>query len=57
MDDKLKKVVTIVVLIFLAIIALKIVGVVLNLIFPLAVIGGIGYIIFRVINKNSTKKY
>jgi Flp pilus assembly protein TadB len=57
MDVKLKKVVTIIVLIFLAIIALKIVGFVLNIIFPLAVIGGIGYIIFRLINRNSAKKY
>ncbi|MHB8063401.1 MAG: hypothetical protein ACYDG2_12325 [Ruminiclostridium sp.] len=57
MDVKLKKVVTVIVLIFLAIIALKIVGFVLNIIFPLAVIGGIGYIVFRLINKNSAKKY
>ena len=57
MDDKLKKVITIIVMIFLIIIALKIVGFVLNLIFPLAVIGVIGYIVFRLINKKSTNKY
>jgi len=57
MDDKLKKVVTIIVLIFLAIIALKIVGFILQAIVPLAIIGGIGYIIFKLINKNSAKKY
>lgn len=57
MDDKLKKVVTIVVMIFLFIIALKVVGWVLSLIFPLAVIGVIGYIVFRLINRKSTNKY
>jgi len=57
MDDKLKKVVTIVVMIFLVIIALRIVGWVLGLLFPLAVIGAIGYIIFRLINRKSTNKY
>ena len=57
MDGKLKKVVTIIVMIFLFIIALKILGFVLYLIFPLAIIGIIGYIIFRVINKNSANKY
>ena len=57
MDNKFKKVVTIIVMIFLFIIALNIVGFVLNLIFPLAVIGVIGYIIFRLINKNSANKY
>lgn len=57
MDDKLKKVVTIVVMIFLFIIALNIVGFVLKLIFPLAVIGIAGYIVFRLINRKSTNKY
>lgn len=57
MDDKLKKVVTIIVLIFLAIVAINIIGWVLKLILPLAIIGGIGYIVFRLINRNSTKKY
>lgn len=57
MDDKFKKVITIIVLIILAIIALKIIGVVLRVIFPLAVIAGLGYLVFRLINKNSAKKY
>lgn len=57
MDDKVKKIITIIVMIFLFIIALRIVGWVLNLIFPLAIIALIGYIIFRIINKNSAKKY
>ncbi|MDF2985661.1 MAG: hypothetical protein K0R50_1171 [Eubacterium sp.] len=57
MDDKLKKIITIIVMIFLFIIALRIVGWVLNLIFPIAVIALIGYIVFRLINKNSARKY
>lgn len=57
MDDKLKKIVTIIVMIFLFIIALKVVGFVLNLIFPVAIIGVIVYIIFRLINRNSARKY
>ncbi len=57
MDDRFKKIITIIAMIFLFIIALKIVGFVLNLIFPVAVIALIGYIIFRVINKGSAKKY
>ncbi len=52
MDAKLKKIITIIVLIFLCIIALRIVGWVLGLIFPLAVIGLIGFIVFKLINKN-----
>lgn len=57
MDDRLKKILTIVVMIFLFIIALRILGWVLQLILPIAVIGLIGYVIFRIINKNSAKKY
>ncbi len=57
MDDRFKKIITIIAMIFLFIIALKILGFVLNLIFPVAVIALIGYIIFKVINKNSAKKY
>lgn len=57
MDDKLKKIITAVVLIFLAIIALSIVGSILRAIFPLAVIAVIGYIVFRLISKKSTNKY
>ena len=57
MDDKFKKVITVVVLIILAIIALKIIGVVIRVLFPLAVICGIGFLIFKLINKNSAKKY
>ncbi len=57
MDDKFKKIITIIVMIFLFIIALRIVGWVLNLIFPIAVIALIGYIVFRLINKNSARKY
>lgn len=53
MENKFKKIVTIIVLIVLAIIALKIIGFVLNAILPLAVLAGIGYVIFRLINKNS----
>ena len=57
MDNKFKKVLTIIGMIFLFIIALKILGWVLSLILPVAIIGLIGYIIFRVINKNSASKY
>ncbi len=57
MDDKFKKIITIVVMIFLFIIALRILGWVLSLILPVAVIGAIGYIIFRIINKSGAKKY
>lgn len=57
MDDKFKKIITIIVMIFLFIIAVKIVGFVLNLVLPLAVIGIAGYIVFRLINRSSTKKY
>ncbi len=57
MDDRFKKIITIVVMIFLFIIALRILGWVLSLILPVAVIGGIGYIIFRIINKSGAKKY
>ena len=57
MDDKLKKVITIIVMIFLFIVALYLVGFVLKVIFPLAIIGIIVYVIFRVINKNSANKY
>jgi|GEM_PF-2149594 len=57
MDDKFKKILTIIGMIFLFIIALKIVGWVISLILPVAVIALIGYIIFRVINKNSRSRY
>lgn len=57
MDDKLKKIITIIVMIFLFIIALSIVGWVLKLILPVALIVLVGYIIFRIINKRSAKKY
>ncbi len=57
MDNKFKKVLTIIGMIFLFIIALKILGWVLSLILPVAIIGLIGYIIFRVINKNGASKY
>ncbi len=57
MDDRFKKLLTIIGMIFLFIIALRIVGFVLNLLFPIAIIGLIGYIIFRVINKSSARKY
>lgn len=57
MDNKFKKLITVIVMIFLFIIALRIVGWVLNLILPVAVIGLIGYIVFRLINKNGARKY
>ncbi len=57
MDDKLKKIITVIVMIFLFIIALRIVGWVLSLILPVAIIGVIGYIVFRLINKSSARKY
>lgn len=57
MDVMFKKVITIIVMIFLFIIALKVVGFVLNLIFPILVIGIAGYIVFRLINKKSTNRY
>ncbi|OPX41981.1 hypothetical protein CLHUN_41520 [Ruminiclostridium hungatei] len=57
MDDRFKKLLTIIGMIFLFIIALRILGFVLNLLFPVAIIGLIGYIVFRVINKNGAKKY
>ncbi len=57
MDNKFKKLITVIVMIFLFIIALRIVGWVLNLILPVAIIGVIGYIIFRLINKGSARKY
>lgn len=55
MDDKLKKIITIIVVILLFIIAIRIVGWVLSLIFPLAVIGIAGYIVYRLISRKSTK--
>lgn len=61
MDNRFKKLITVIVLIFLAIIAiriaLKIVGVILGILLPLAVIGVIGYVVFRLITNNSTTKY
>jgi len=57
MDDRFKKLLTIIGMIFLFIIALRVLGFVLNLLFPVAIIGLIGYIVFRVINKNGAKKY
>lgn len=57
MDNKLKKIITVIVLIFLFIIALKILGWVLGLIFPLLILGIIGYVIFRLINRNGARRY
>ncbi len=57
MDNTLKKIITVIVMIFLFIIAVKIVGWVLSLILPVAVIGIAGYIVFRLISRNNAKKY
>lgn len=57
MDNTLKKIITVIVMIFLFIIAVRIVGWVLNLILPVAVIGIAGYIVFRLISRNNAKKY
>lgn len=57
MDNTLKKIITVIVMIFLFIIAVKIVGWVLSLILPVAVIGIAGYIVFKLISRNNAKKY
>jgi hypothetical protein len=55
MNNTIKKIATVIGMVVLAIIALKIVGMVLSALIPIAFIVLVGYIIFRVINKNSAK--
>lgn len=57
MDDKFKKIITVIAMIFLFIIAIRLVGFVLSLIFPVAVIAIAGYIVFKLINRKSTNRY
>jgi Flp pilus assembly protein TadB len=57
MNDIFKKIITVIVMIFLFIVAINIVGFVLKLLLPLAVIVIAGYIVFRLINKHSANRY
>ena len=57
MNNTFKKVITIILLVILGLVALRIIGAVLSVIIPLAVLALIGYIVFRLINKTSSRKF
>ena len=57
MDNAFKKVITIILLVILGFVALRIVGAVLGVLIPLAFLALIGYIVFRLINKTSSRKF
>lgn len=57
MDNAFKKVITVILLVVLGFVALRIVGAVLGVLIPLAFLALIGYIVFRLINKTSSRKF
>lgn len=57
MDNIFKKVITVILIIVLGIVALKIVGVVIGVLIPLAFLALIGYVVFKLINKGCSRKF
>lgn len=57
MDNAFKKVITVILLVILGFVALRIIGAVLGVLIPLAILALIGYIVFRLINKTSSRKF
>ncbi|ACL76223.1 hypothetical protein [Ruminiclostridium cellulolyticum] len=55
MDDKTKRIITIIVAIFLLIMAISIVGFILKKLIPLAIIVIAGYIVYRLVSKKGQK--
>ncbi len=55
MDDKTKRIITIIVAIFLLIMAVSIVGFILKQLIPLAILVIAGYIVYRLIGKKGRR--